>query len=75
MQFEALRRAAHPKPFRPIRLTLRDGTRISLRQPYSILVSRVLCVAVKGRMPVLFDHGDVVAAEPLRTSHPHRKRA
>lgn len=76
MRFETLRRLLLRKPFRPVRLTLDDGSKVVVRHPEAFMLSRMLCgVARDPEFPLLFEPEKVLALEQLRPNGNGRKRA
>jgi hypothetical protein len=76
MRFETLRHRVLRRPFRPIRLTLDDGSKIVVRHPEAFMLSRMLCgVARDPEFPLLFEPEKVLSVEQLRANGNGRKRA
>lgn len=75
MRFETLRRLLLHKPFRPLRLTLDDGSKLVIRHPEAVMLSRLLCgVARDPEFPLLFEPEKVLAVERLRANGNGRGR-
>ncbi len=76
MNADTLRRLVYRTPFRPLVLTLDDGTKVRVEHPEVMMLSDVLCgVARDPQFPLLFEPEKVLSVEYVRKNGNARRRS